>query len=88
MERAKEAGGDGDVVLCGGRVDGDDGHCVFIVSQIIFEITASYPAGRARCARSPHKRGAVCGDPDSGGRLHAFLTCVGRSTVAGLPLVG
>ena len=36
---AKEAGGDGDVVLCGGRVDWDDGHCVFIVSQVIFEIT-------------------------------------------------
>ena len=74
MERAKEAGGDGDVVLCGGRVDWDDGHCVFIVSQVISENVSSCPAGRARCAR--------------GGRLHAFLTCVGRSTVAGLPLVG
>ena len=74
MEGVEEIGADGDVVVCRGRFDWDDRHGVFIVSQEISENVSSCPAGRARCAR--------------GGRLHAFLTCVGRSTVAGLPLVG
>jgi hypothetical protein len=32
MKGAEEVRGDGDVVGCRGRVDGDDGHSVFIVS--------------------------------------------------------
>jgi hypothetical protein len=33
MEGAEQVCGDGDVVVCGGRVNWDDGHSVFIVSQ-------------------------------------------------------
>ena len=29
VEGAEEVGGDGDVVGCGGRVDGDDGHGLY-----------------------------------------------------------
>ena len=38
MEVAKEVGGDSDVVGCGGRVDGDYGHDLFIVSQLVRDL--------------------------------------------------
>jgi hypothetical protein len=34
MEAAEEVGGDGDVVVCGGRVDWDDRHSISMVSQV------------------------------------------------------
>lgn len=51
MKAAEEVGGDSDVVGCGGRVDGDYGHDLFIVSQLVWDIvlpdglaTLSHPA--------------------------------------------